>query len=105
MFSSDAGDRPDSWVRKTPWRRKWQPAPYSYLKNPMAMYIAICKIDEQCKFECMKQGTQSQCSGTAQRDRVGREVGRMFRMGVHMSIVIAKNPPNIVIILQLKQIN
>jgi len=24
----------------------------------------------------MKQGTQSQCSGTTQRDRVGRDVGR-----------------------------
>ena len=47
----------------------------------MGMYITICKIEEQCKFECMKQGTQSQCSGTTQRDRVGREVGGGFRMG------------------------
>ena len=29
----------------------------------------------------MKPGTQSWCSGTTQRDRVGREVGRGFRMG------------------------
>ena len=36
------------------------------------MYITICKIDDQC----MKQGTQSRCSGTTQRDRVGREVAR-----------------------------
>ena len=34
------------------------------------MYITICKIDDQC----MKQGTQRRCSGTTQRDRVGREV-------------------------------
>ena len=30
----------------------------------------------------MKQGTQSQCSGTTQRDRVGRKVGGGFRMGL-----------------------
>jgi len=29
----------------------------------------------------MKQGTQSQGSGTTQRDSVGRDVGRKFRMG------------------------
>jgi len=32
----------------------------------------------------MKQGTQSRCSGTTQRDRVGREVGRGFRIGGDM---------------------
>ena len=31
----------------------------------------------------MKQSTQSWCSGTTQRDRVGREVGGVFRMGGH----------------------
>ena len=25
----------DFWVRKIPWRRKWQPTPYSCLENPM----------------------------------------------------------------------
>ena len=30
----------------------------------------------------MKQGTQGPCSGVTQRDRVGREVGGGFRMGV-----------------------
>ena len=30
---------------------------------------------------CMKQGTQSQCTGTTQRDGMGREVGRGFGMG------------------------
>jgi len=29
----------------------------------------------------MKQGTQSQCSGPTQRDRVGREEGAGFRIG------------------------
>ena len=31
------GMRPvsDSWVRKTHWRRKWQPLQYSYLEKPM----------------------------------------------------------------------
>ena len=32
----------------------------------------------------MKQGTQNWCSGTTQRDGVGREVGVEFRMGGHM---------------------
>ena len=32
----------------------------------------------------MKQGTQSQYSGTTQRAGVGREVGGAFRMGGHM---------------------
>ena len=25
----------DPWVGKIPWRRKWQPTPYSCLENPM----------------------------------------------------------------------
>ena len=25
----------DSWIRKMPWRRKWQPVQYSCLENPM----------------------------------------------------------------------
>ena len=33
---------------------------------------------------CMKQGTQSQCSGPTQRDGVGRGVGGGFRMVRHM---------------------
>ena len=32
----------------------------------------------------MKQGTQSWCSGTTERDGVGREVGEGFRIGGHM---------------------
>jgi len=32
----------------------------------------------------MKQGTQSWCSGTTQRDKVGREVEGELRMGGHM---------------------
>ena len=35
---------------------------------------------------CMKKSPQSQCSGTTQRDGVGREVGGEFRMGPHMYI-------------------
>ena len=34
----------------------------------------------------MKQGTQSLCSGTTQRDRVGREVEGRFRMGKTIKI-------------------
>ena len=35
----------------------------------------ICEIDHPVQVWCLKQGTQSQCTGTTQRDRVGREVG------------------------------
>ena len=41
------------------------------------MYITICKIDDQ-------QGTQSRCSGTTQREGVGRVWGGGFRMVGHM---------------------
>ena len=47
------------------------------------MYIIIRKIDDQCKFS-RNQGTQNLCSGTTQRDGVGREVGGRFRMGGHV---------------------
>jgi len=56
----------------------------------------------------MKQGTQSWCSGTTQRDRVEREVGGGFRIGgqnVHlwlMHVDVWQKHHNIVIILQLK---
>ena len=58
---------------------------------------------------CMKQGTQSQCSGTTQRDGVGREVGWKFSMG-DTCISMADSCPCMaktitiykVIILQLK---
>ena len=33
---------------------------------------------------CMKQGTQSWCSGTTQMDGVGKEVGGGLRMVGHM---------------------
>ena len=45
------------------------------------VYITICKVDDQCKFWCMKQGSQSLCTGTTQRDGVGREVGRGLQDG------------------------
>ena len=57
---------------------------------------------------CMKQGTQSQCSGTTQRDGVGRDVGGGFRMRGHMytcdwfMLMYGKTHNNIVVILQLK---
>ena len=60
----------------------------------------------------MKQGTKSQCSGTTQRDGVGREVGGRFRIGgthVHPWLIhvnIWQKPPQYckVISLQLKLI-
>ena len=35
------------------------------------MYISICEIADQSKFE---KGTQSLCAGTTQRDGMGTEV-------------------------------
>ena len=34
--------------------------------------------------QCMKQGTQSLCSGTTQRDEVRRQVGADSRQGTHL---------------------
>ena len=44
------------------------------------MYITICEIDDQSKFDAQKQGTQSWRTGTTLRDGVGREVGGAFGM-------------------------
>ena len=61
------------------------------------------------QIRCMKQGTQSWCSGTTQMDGVRRELGRGFRMvgymythGWFMSMY-DKNHHNIVISLQLNK--
>ena len=50
---------------------------------------------------CKKQGTQSWCTGTTQRDGVGREVGGGFGMGTHVHLWLihveaCKNHHNIV---------
>ena len=45
------------------------------------MYITICKIDDQSN---MKQGPQTQCSGTTQRDGMGRDGGEGFGTEGHM---------------------
>ena len=57
----------------------------------------------------MKQGTQSQCSGTTQRDRVRREVGAGSGWGTHVHpwlihVDVWQKPSQYykVIILQLK---
>jgi len=50
----------------------------------------------------MKQGTQSQCSGTTEKDRVMRDVGGGFRIGGHVytcaqfMLMYGKNHHNIV---------
>ena len=45
------------------------------------MCITICEINDQSKFDALKQGTQSQCTGITLRDGMGREVGGGFGMG------------------------
>ena len=40
--------------------------------------------DTQWQVHCIKQGTQSWCSGTTQRDGVGREPGRGVQDGGRM---------------------
>ena len=57
-----------------------------------------------------KLGTQSQCSGTTQRERVGREVGVGFRIGgthvylwlIHVDVCQKPSQYCKVIIFQLK---
>ena len=39
---------------------------------------------KQMRVPCMKQGTQSQCSGTSQRDGMGREVAGIEGRRVHL---------------------
>ena len=34
-FPGGASGKESAWVRKIPWRRAWQPPPYSGLENPM----------------------------------------------------------------------
>ena len=41
--------------------------------------------------QCMKQGPQSWCSGTTQRDRVGREVRESFRTGGDICIHVSNS--------------
>ena len=60
----------------------------------------------------MRQGAQSQCTGTTLRDGMGREVEGGFRMGTHIHpwlihVNVWQKPPQYckVISLQLKEIN
>ena len=43
--------------------------------------IETCVLLPYVQVRCMKQGTQSQCTGTPLRDEMGREVGGGFRLG------------------------
>lgn len=72
----------------------WQPGP--------TWHKAILKVGH-----ARSRALKSWGSGTTQRDGVGREVGRGFRMGGHMCtrgwfmLMYGKNHHNVVIILQL----
>ena len=63
--------------------------------------ISHVKFDA-VQVRCMKQGTQSRCTGTTQRGGMGREVGEGFGMGDTCTPVadscqcMAKNHHNIV---------
>ena len=59
--------------------RRWG---WDDLKEYWNMYIMWNRWSVQLQY--MKQGTQSRGAGTTQRDGMGREVGRGFRMGRHM---------------------
>ena len=63
------------------------------------MYITICEIDYQSKFDAWNS-THSWCTGTTQRAGMRREVGREFRMGrtqhVHLWLIhinVWQKPP------------
>ena len=69
------------------------------------MYITICEI-----VQCMRQGTQGQCTGMTQKDGMGREVQGGERFGTEgkgdtytpvADSMYGKNHYNIVISLQL----
>ena len=55
-------------------------------ENSSETCILPCRWPVQVRY--LKQGTQSQCSGTTQRDKVGREMEVGFRIrGTHISSV------------------
>ena len=43
------------------------------------MYMITCEIDRQSRFDAL-DGAQGWCTGMTQRDGMGREVERGFRM-------------------------
>ena len=71
------------------------------------MYIAICKIDNQCKFDPGSRAPKAG-AGTTQRDRVGRvqDGGAQGHPWlIHVDVWQKPSQYCKVIILQLKQIN
>ena len=66
------------------------------------MYITICEIDDQSKFDSCNKALKAGALGTTQRDGLGREVGGGFRMGDTCTLVadscqcMAKNHHSIV---------
>ena len=45
------------------------------------MYIIICKIDRQSRFNALDRALRAGATGMTQRDEMGREEGGGFRMG------------------------
>ena len=51
------------------------------LAGQVNMYITICEIDCQSRFDAWRQVAQGWCAGMTLRDGMWREVGGGFRMG------------------------
>ena len=48
------------------------------------MYITMCKIDDQCKFDAWSRALKARALGIPRGMWVGKEMGERFRMGEHM---------------------
>ena len=48
------------------------------------MYITICEIDRQSRFNALRQGAQGWCTGMTLRDGKGREVEGGSGWGTHI---------------------
>ena len=48
------------------------------------MYITICELDRQSRFDAWDKGAQGWCPGMTLRDGMGREVGEGVQDGGHM---------------------
>ena len=56
--------------------------------NGIETCIISYRNESPVQVQCMRQGAQGWCTGMTQRDGIGRDVGRGFRMG-NMCIPVA----------------
>ena len=64
------------------WRIPWSEEPGGLQSMGSQSWTRLSDFTS-LQVRCMKQGTQSQCAGTIQRDGMGREAGGGVRDGGH----------------------